>query len=67
MKDFHSRLRNKISDYLLAIELCLTLLQESLPILREYSALIPDAKRAAEMNRLLNRLESALDKAEKAS
>jgi hypothetical protein len=61
-----SDLRQRVSSYLLAVELLVTTLRDCLPVLRDEVALLPEPKKTL-LTRLLDRLETVLVRVEKMS
>lgn len=61
-----SDLRQRVSSYLLAVELLVTTVRDCLPVLREEVDNMPEPKRSL-LGRMLDRLEVVLVRVEKMS
>jgi hypothetical protein len=59
-----SNIRQRVSNYLLAVELLASTLRDLMPLLREHMALLPDKGRANLMGKALDRLDEVLTRVE---
>lgn len=62
-----SNIRQRMSDYLLTVELLASTLRDLMPLLREHMDLLPDKNRVNLMNKALDRLDEVLTRVEQQS